>query len=299
MASISTVEGYLNHFFISMLSQDEFKEQTGIRYLSNRWDNSPYWHVWLTEEPGVFKLELVDVYDETGFDWVANLKVKYYPRENEEVFKQLSVFEQRCRSSEAFHNHPSNSGGCPLHGCAHERHDKFQDLGHESGVPTHEAQTVIPEDFFYAGNILLAYKAEVGTAFSMVSQSTWRVIITEDCEISDEAYDQVIRLHKGELDRDYPGKELTEKLLRRILIGWNLFHRYQYTADYAVVKPGVEFLFDGIEIKQRRTTEVAEYVSEMQLTYSPAVLLHLLKPITGDEASRVERRGECEHCTGY
>lgn len=297
MASINTVEGYLNHFFINVLSQADFKEQMGIRYLSNRWDNYPYWYVWLTEACGVYKLELVDVLEEAGFDWVANLRVKYYPRENEGVFNQLSIFEQICRTSEAFHNHPSNSGDCPLHGCAHDH--KFHDLGHESGVPTPEAQAEIPEDFFYVGSILLAYKDELGTVFKLLSQSTWRVIITEDCEVSDEACDQAIRLLKGDTDRDYPGRELTEKLLRHIRIGWNLFHRYQFSKDCTRQGPGIEFLFDGIGLKQRRSIDVAEHVSETQMTYSPRVLLQLMQPMTGDEASMTERRGECEHCTGY
>ena len=290
MPSINTVEGYLNHFFINILSQADFKEQTGIRYLSTRWDNYPYWYLWLTEECGVYKLELVDVLEEAGFDWIANFKVKYYPRESEPAFKQLSIFEQTCRTSEAFHTQPSNSGGCPLHSCDHEHHDKFHDLGHESGVPTLEAQTVIPEDFFYAGTFLLAYKEEVGTVFKLLSQSTWRVIITEDCEVADETCDQVIRLHKGDIDRDYPGRELTEKLLRHFRTGWNLFHHYQFSKDCIRQEPGLEFLFDGTGLKQRRTTDVAEYVSETQMTYSPGLLLHLMQPMTGDAANIMERR---------
>ena len=187
MVSIHTVEGYLNYFFINVLSEPDLKKQTGIRYLSNRWDTYPYWYVWLSEACGVYKLELVDVFEDAGFDWVATIKVKYYPRENEAVFQQLSIFEQLCRTSEAFHNHPSNSGGCPLHGCAHEQPDKFQDLGHESGVPTLAAETAIPEDFFYAGTILLAYKEGLGTVFRLLSQSSWRVIISEGFEMSDTA----------------------------------------------------------------------------------------------------------------
>lgn len=290
MVSIHTVEGYLNYFFISVLSQADLKEQVGIRYLSNRWDNYPYWYLWLTEQSGVYKLELIDVVEEKGFDWVANFKVKYYPRESEKVFTQLSIFEQICRTSEAFHNHPSNSGGCPLHSCAHEHHGQFGDLGHESGVPTLEAQTIIPEDFFYAGNILLAYKEKVGTVFKLLSQSTWRVIMTEDYAVADEACDQVIRLHKGDIDRDYPGRGLTENLLNHIRIGWNLFHQYQFSKDCTKQAPGLEFLFDGTGLKRRRTTDVAEYESETQMTYSPGVLLHLVQPMTGDVASMAERR---------
>ena len=72
-------------------------------------------------------------------------------------------------------------------------------------------------------------------------------------------------------------------MLRRILTGWNLFHRYQCTKDCTRQEPGLEFLFDGIELKQRKTDEVAQYTCETQMTYSPEVLLHLMQP--GDEAS--------------
>lgn len=283
MTSINAVEGHMNHFFINMISEPGFKERAGIRYLSNNWDDCPYWYLWLTGISGVYKLELIDVFDEDGFDWVAIFKVKYYPRECEPVFKGLSVLERICRSGAAFHTVPSNSGGCPLHSCAHE-HDRFPDLKQESGVPHIAYQALIPADFFYTGNIMLAYRDHVSSIFTLLSQSRWRVMISEDCELTAECGGEAIRLHKGELDRDYPGKALTETLLRRLSAGWTLFQHYQHTTENSQSRRGVEFLFDGTALQRRSTDAVTEYKTEIRLTYSAGMHLPPLSPDNGASA---------------
>lgn len=288
MTLVNTVEGYMNHFFTSVVSQEDVKERAGIRYLSSNWDDYPYWYLWLTETRGVYKLELIDAGDEAGFDWVANFKVKYYPRKDEPAFRQLSVLEQICRTGEAFHTLPSNTGGCPLHSCSHD-HDRFSDLKEESGVPHIAYQVSIPADFFYTGNILLAYKEQVGSIFTLLSQSRWRVIISQDWELADESGGQMVRLHKGTLDRDYPGKVLTDALLRRILAGWNLFQHYQFATETIHARQGVEFLFDGVSLQPKPADAVTEYRTEIRMAYSSVMPMSMLLPDKGASAGKEVR----------
>ena len=272
MMSLSGVEGYLNHFFICSLLQPELKERLGIRYLGHMWEETPYWHIWPKAKSGVYKLELQSVSAAEHFEWIAECKVKYYPHRGEEVFSKLSVAERQCRESDMFHNHPSHSGGCPLHNHVHHSLDKFADLGCESGVPRCDLQASMPQDFFYIGHIWIAFSSETGSVLRSETQSTWRVIAERDV-VFDCGED--ILLPKGSIDRDFPGNELLNTLIASLADAWQQFHGYRFCACQAFEEPGVEFLFNGEALCQRHAADVKRVTCERRMTFIDDIPLAL------------------------
>ena len=53
-------EGTLNHFWTLCFADESQRHKLGLKYISQMWDQNPYWYVWFVDLPGVFKLSLLD-----------------------------------------------------------------------------------------------------------------------------------------------------------------------------------------------------------------------------------------------
>jgi hypothetical protein len=223
------VVGLLNHFWLTIFSEEDFRNQAGLKYISHMWDRFPYWYLWVTERSGVYKLELQETQDIDGYEWLAILNIKYYPQETEAYFNGLAVVEKLCRKSEIFRTHPAQgNGGCPCHSLAAKGEEKkFTDLAQGTDVPSYPDSENIPEDFFYADNLFVAYNTHAGSLIRVKSQTRWQVVMAGDAVIRDNQGVPMARLQEGQVDRDYPGFEISHFLYQRFIQCWVLFQKYK------------------------------------------------------------------------
>jgi hypothetical protein len=244
------VEGLLNHHWLCLLDASSGHAPGPIKHLSLGYGKGPHWSFWFTDTPGVYRLELHGAQPVDGYDWLAEFVVKYYPAPTEACFTDLSIFEQACRLGAAFQCRPAAldtvERGCACHGLHHTPPGaRFADLGAETGAPSGRHDGQIPAEFFFAGTLLLAYRQESGSRARWESQDRWRVLLIEDCAVPEADGCPAIRRRKGDLDRDFPGFFMTDRLSRRLLEGWSRFHGYSARMETRCEMAGVEFFSDG------------------------------------------------------
>ncbi len=249
-------EGTVNHFWTLCFADELLRQKLGLKYISQMWDQNPYWYIWFVDLPGVFKLSMLDCVAEAQWDWRALFRIKYYPRPEESVFQGLSVLEQICRMSDLFLTRPAQwaggEAGCVCHGGIHHHPGpRFSDLQEGTGVPIASRAAEIPEDFFLAGELELQYGNEKGSEISWRSQDHWRVKMTENYFIKDQEGVPLKVLRKGDVDRDYPGWFLTDFVARRFSSGWQKYQKYGQWQETVEEQDGVEFFCDGHTLNQR------------------------------------------------
>jgi len=243
-------EGTVNHYWTLCFANEDLRQRLGLKYISQMWDQTPYWYLWFVDFPGAFKLSLLECVAEPPWDWRALFRIKYYPRPEERIFQGLSVLEQICRMSELFHTRPAQwaggETGCVCHGGIHHHHGvRFADLQEETGIPNATRATEIPEDFFLAGEMELRYGETQGTEVSWTSQEYWRIKMTENYFIKDQEGAALKVLRKGDVDRDYPGWLLTDFVANRFSLGWQAYKQYPQLRETTEEQDGIEFLCDG------------------------------------------------------
>lgn len=215
MADFISVEGIMNHLWLSVKSNPRINNLIGIKYISHRWGETPFWYLWLHDVAGVYKLELKNVQSSVGYEWIAEFAVKYYPAEEEPYFEGLSLLEQLCRKGIAFQGKTSRShSGCPCH-ALHSSGEEVEPENHSTGCPGLEYQDNIPDEFFFAGKIMLA---KYGTNFIVgcEAQTYWKVIMSANYYLDDECGNSYKVLRQGEIDRDYPGLEITNFFYKKL-----------------------------------------------------------------------------------
>jgi hypothetical protein len=263
------VEGLLNHHWLCLLDASSGQASGPIKHLSLGYGIGPHWSFWFTDTPGVYRLELHGAQPVGGYDWLAEFVVKYYPVPSEACFDGLSIFEQACRLGAAFRCRPATpetaERGCACHGLHHAvRGTRFADLGEETGAPSARHDERIPAEFFFAGTLLLAYRQGCGSRARWESQDQWRVVLTDDCAVSGADGYPAIRRRKGDLDRDFPGFFLTDRLSRRILDGWSRFHGYSACTAVRRETTGVEFFSDGQALASAPAADVRRIAMEVE-----------------------------------
>jgi hypothetical protein len=264
------VAGLMNHMWLTLFSEDRHKKQLGLKYISHTWNRFSSWYLWLEDCRGVYELELQGAQKIEKYDWLAEFVIKYYPSIEEGCYHKLSVLERMCRQSEVFHNHPADGPlGCSCHGGSSEtERGRFEDLSRGTGIPSYRYNEVIPPDFFYAGNLVLAFKADSGSLMKLKSQTNWRVTMTQDREVLDSQGNVLATFHKGEVDRDYPGFELCQHFFERFITSWILFHGYTLKEVSVCEGIGARFYSDG-------TALTKEPAMDIQRIYAQAVLGYL------------------------
>ncbi len=274
----SGVIGLLNHFWLALLSDDHLREEAGLRYASHMWDVHPYWYLWLAGSRGVYRLELSGAQEVSGYDWVAEFLVKYYPAEEEDFFQGLSFLEKICRQSEIFKTRPARGGGCPCHG-GPERLDgePFADLQDGTGVPSAQYADCVSPEFFYAGHLLLAHRSGAGSLLRLKSQSSWRVFMTRDYGINDADGHLLGILRNGQRDRDYPGLAIMEPLYRHLVRGWRSFHQYPVCHERLWKGEGVRFDCDGETLVPVPSGEIERVIRETLLSAGEGTILPTLE----------------------
>jgi hypothetical protein len=283
----------LNHVWLTVLSDDNLKGKTGLKYISHMWDHQPYWYLWLEGLPGVFRLELHGAEPVEHYDWLAEFVIKYYPTEEEECFQGLSFMEKLCRRSEAFQNAPSpGGGGCACHGHLDGAEIRFSDLENGTGAPGIEHVGLIPPDFFYAGNLLLAFRENAGSSLTLKSQSLWQVTLVKDYPLRDPEGNAIAVLRQGEVDRSFPGYAISERLYRHLLRAWGGYHRYTREKEVIWKDGGISFLWDGENLKSRPSADIQRIVVRTEALPRTGGPLPPLTDQDIEEMKKIQTTGE-------
>jgi len=272
------VAGFINNCWLAIISDTLLKEQVGLKYISYMDDDNPYWHLWFADCAGVYKCELLGAQTVEGYDWLAELKVKYYPRNTEAAYKGLSMLEKACRAGNMFHIHPPDGvQGCPCHSLPDEHEAKrFSEFSHDIGAPSCKFNNTIPADFFYAGDMSVAFKKDVGILIRFKSQTNWRVILTEDYCISNDNGTPSIMVKKGEVDRDYPGVAITRFLYEKLVRCWTLINKYTSKDEFTWKGEGILFKSDGQTLWPEFSPDIQKIITQAALRSQPEDLLPLL-----------------------
>jgi hypothetical protein len=271
MVSDRTIEvaGLMNHFWLTLFSTEQLKVKSGLKYISHTYDEHSSWYLWLDHCPGVYKLELQGAQKIEGYDWLAEFLIKYYPSRSEEAFHKLSILEKICRESKVFDTHPAEGPpGCSCHGHSSENNTRrFGDLLHGTGVPSFQFKKNIPPDFFYAGNMVLAFREKTGSIMKLKSQTSWHVSMVDDFKVTDAEGNHLAILNKGEVDRDYPGFALCNILFENILRNWTLFHGYPVKESAVYKGPGVRFLSNGTSLTKQVVPDIDKIIAHVELRH--------------------------------
>jgi len=262
--------GFINHCWLTILSEAFLKEQVGLKYIGHMNDGNPYWYLWFSDCAGVYKCELLDAQMVEGYDWLAEFTIKYFPRDTEFAFNGLSILEKTCRAGDMFRTHPPEGAqGCPCQSLRDEKTaDRFSEFSHDIGVPSYQFNHLIPADFFYAGDMSVAFKKDTGTLIQIKSQTSWRVILTEDYAIPKNGDSPSITLKKGEVDRDYPGFMITLFLYEKFVKCWTLFCKYGIQDEHTWKGEGVIFKTDGQNLLVESSPDVQKIIARTELKFS-------------------------------
>jgi hypothetical protein len=263
------VAGLMNHLWLTVFSSERLKVKSGLKYISHTWDDYSSWYLWPDESHGVYKLELLGAQNIEGYDWLAEFIIKYYPATGEDAFHKLSGLERICRQSEVFNNHPAEGPpGCSCHGHSTEHEtSRFRDLSHGTGIPSFQYKSIVPPDFFYAGNLVLAFKENEGSILKLKSQTSWHITMSEDFSALDGEGNTLAVLKKNEVDRDYPGFALSHFLYEIIINNWTAFHDYTFSEFSTFRSPGVRFLSSGTSLIKESSPEIERIIMQAELRY--------------------------------
>jgi hypothetical protein len=126
---------------------------------------------------------------------------------------------------------------------------------------------MIPADFFYAGDMSVAFKKDMGTLIQVKSQTNWRVILTEDYAISNNSDAPSITLKKGGVDRDYPGFMITRFLYAKFVQCWTIFCKYGIQHERTWKGEGVIFKSDGQNLLPESSPDVQKIIAQTELRF--------------------------------
>ena len=267
--------GFINNCWLAIISDTLLKEESGLKYISYMDDNNPYWHLWFADCAGVYKCELLGAQAVEGYDWLAEFTVKYYPRDSEVAYKGLSILEKACRAGNMFNTHrPDGAQGCPCHNLLDEHAPKrFSEFSHDIGAPSHQFSNTIPADLFYAGDMSVAFKKDVGVLLRVKSQTSWRVILTADYAIPNDNGTPSIMMKKGEVDRDYPGFMITNFLYKKFVRCWTLVNKYTAQDEYTWKGEGMLFKSDGQNLWPESSPDIQKIIAQTALRFRPEDIL--------------------------
>ena len=241
------VQGELNFLWQTALSDEVVRKDLGIKYISHMYDHCYYWYLWLHIMDGVFRIEMESCVIDPEWDWVASLKLKYYPHPEEDLFGGLAIMEQMCRVSEVFDTKPASwqegercachGGGCHDHG--------FDDLGDQTGVPSRQFSAQMPPDLFFAGRLELYHSSKGISKLMWQSQDRWQVVLTNDYVWTDSQGLPLTILRKGDVDRNFAGWRVTDLFGTMLARAWSGYHNYSQVKSSCQEVPGLLFYFDG------------------------------------------------------
>jgi len=201
---------------------EKVKEMIGVEAVSQVWGDKPAWYFWISQAPGVYYLQLEEVFDEY---WesddlaVGIFSIKCYPYTHEKVFQSFSFEEQSFIQSHFFdHTH----------------------------TPLFEHKENIPKTLFNVASLELTMDSKDNLAlFSFEGLDSMRICYNEETLQSYPAIKKERLFKAGEKDRNVPGYELGYLLFDRLLSLYSFYSKVKPERVLLSRSPGFEYIYDS------------------------------------------------------
>jgi hypothetical protein len=199
------VEIFLNELFQKIFGNDAARHHLGFKNISQSTtlEGAPLWYIWFEDQRGAYSLTLresyasLDAYDLSGKEKEAEreiepyFEIRYFPDMDEAVFDSLSCYEQLVRMGPQFDS---------------------------TGTPTYDGGQRIPARFFVAGRMDIEIKgAKSDVDLRCTAPTRWHDYRIDGLMLVDNGGNPLPVLSPGELDRDFPGWDLSFFLFRKIV----------------------------------------------------------------------------------
>lgn len=234
---VATVEGLLSELFQKTFQNDGLRHHLGLSQISqgSTAHGYPLWYLWLADRKGAYSLSIEDgqilssnshhiPLDTLGsFTPVSGqIIVRYFPDIQEDVFDSLSCFEQIVRMSASFDS---------------------------TGTPTFEGGREMAHGFYVAGQVeVVIYGPQSEADFFCSAPERWCDYRPDGLALQDEHGGSHQIVNPGEIDRDFPGWELTLHLFHKVIASFcSLTGQVPHKIGFAT-KPSVCFEIDTDQI---------------------------------------------------
>ena len=226
---VATLQNYLDGVFRTTIPNEPSRKRIGIRAISEMWGDSPRWYLWFEDKRGAYSLELAEAVvarwspsggNTEGFDAIlGHFRIKYFPEiEDENLFNDLSFYEQAVRTSDLFDS---------------------------TGTPSFDGEARIHESHFLVGNLDIAVAAE-RNFLEIFLQAPDRSRTYHPEGLFVEGIEGCFRnvLLQGEMDRNVPSWELSWFLVDKLIIANCLARKTSPACIALLEKPGTVFDID-------------------------------------------------------
>jgi hypothetical protein len=201
---------------------EKVKEMIGLEAVSQVWGDKPAWYFWISQAPGVYYLQLEQVFDEY---WesddlaVGIFSIKCYPYTHEKVFQSFSFEEQSFIQSHFFdHTH----------------------------TPLFEYKENIPKTLFNVATLELTMDSQDKLAlFSFEGLDSMRISYNQETLQTYPEIKKEKKYNAGEKGRDVPGYELGYPLFDRILSLYSFYSKVKPERVLLSRSPGFEYIYDS------------------------------------------------------
>lgn len=201
---------------------EKVKDLIGLEAVSQVWGDKPAWYFWISQAPGVYYLQLEEVFDEywESDDLATGIfTIKCYPYTQGKVFQSFSFEEQSFIQS------------------------KFFDHTH---TPRFEQKEKIPKTLFNVATFELTIDAHDNLAlFTFESLDFMRISYNQETLQSYPAIKKEKQFKAGEKGRDVPGFELGYLLFDRILSLYSFYSKTKPARVLLTRSPGFEYVYDS------------------------------------------------------
>jgi len=202
---VIAVESLFHEIFHTVFQNDAARRHFGFSQISQLTTDEglPHWYLWFSDTKGAYSLTIHEGHTAVNGNDLSDLQtrdpmvlgapvlIRYFPDIDEETFESLSCYEQIARMGSSFDS---------------------------TGTPSYEGGRTLHENYFVVGFMDVAvYQLASGVDFFCSAPSTWRDYRRDGLTLTDQNGDAHEVLSPGDIDRDYPGWDLSFFLFDKII----------------------------------------------------------------------------------
>jgi len=246
---IASVETLLFESFQKVFQNEEARQHFGFSRISQPTtpEGFPSWYIWFSEKRGVYSVTILDgqvipndssaatgvVTDKNAV--TAHLLVRYFPDINEESFNFLACSEQIFRMSDSFD---------------------------ATGTPSFEGGRAMHKSFFVAGHMnIIIHSSRTDADFFCFAPDRWRDYRPDGLTLTDKNGQLHEALSPGQMDRDFPGWDLSFFLFDKIISAFCFSTSQSPRFTGAATRPGVHYVIDANQnIRSAHDTDITDSI---------------------------------------
>ena len=255
---------------------DDVKNVTGLKAVSQIWDEKPAWYFWISGTAGVYALQLEGITapePDRRNRVKGNFAVKCYPYANENVFDSFSFQERALIQSKSFdHTH----------------------------TPRFSHREQIPDTLFNVAAVELNVDPEDRQAlFVLEGLEKMHISYNDEWVANYPVLQQEKRFESGEIDRNVPGWDLGYPLFDRLICIYSFYSKKTPVRLWLTRSPGFAYVFDKDQPKCVHAPEINLFslsilFGNSEDHHEEADLIRR-KGIADDQELVYERAFHCDH----